>query len=439
MNLNTTININEAAKILLSSHASNAEIELFFEYIDYFPKHQELFHSTYLELKNYIFEFIKDFAQYTFSPGFGLEPFVLTDVLGYLIDKTRFNLRLNKKSGNQILYGLDHVKIRRGFINNLAHDFKHKILQDKFVYFGLDKKIKALYGTKQEFVYLDFEDIGMGHSVYLVTIKFGQQTPQKIVVKNGGLKYQEFFVHLLRKLSWPSYLSMHFEDSLGKWEIMAYIAPDNMNDYLNQKKISNELIKQLGRHAALGDILGRGDRHLENYIVKAQKVFPVDITFLFWEGNETWVEKYISGGAYEVNAVGDNPAKLNLFFSTYAQAYAELKSKSSHIIEMITRFFNAKDCDTQRKIKYVQSRLQNTQYCARQKASYLKGLAEAQRRQPYKKMLDQIYVKEGGLDDDLLKMYYLANKDRTSSFFLLEERENKVFSQIQSLASSFNI
>ena len=182
------------------------------------------------------------------------------------------------------------------------------------------------------------------------------------------------------------------------------------------------------------------DRHLENYIVKNNQLYPVDITFLFWEGNEQWVNKYIAGGAYEINVLAqyaDKPevlkAKLELFFFAYQKIFQELKSELKVSTKLIEEFFSGKDYDTKRKIKYVQSTLQDPGYVHQQKQLYQIGFKKMLKRVKHKKLLEEIYATQGDLEDDRLKMYYLANKGRHTCFFLIGKKANQVFSKIDEL------
>ena len=53
----------------------------------------------------------------------------------------------------------------------------------------------------------------------------------------------------------------------------------------------------------------------------------------------------------------------------------------------------------------------------------------------YKQMLQRISEKKISLESfPLLKMYYLADKDRLSTFFRLEEESTHIFDQIEKLA-----
>lgn len=419
------------------------------------------------QLKKYIETIIFKFYPYSFSADFGFPNFLTEDLLTFFLTPSQFELKLNREKGRHILYGHQHVRIRQAAINDLPITLRLEYLLPKFEHYHLYPKI-SVFLTKwhphiisNNWKITDIRDIGMGHSVYCLEIRVENHVFH-LVIKRESVIHQEFYTHLLRILGIPSYQSCHFADETGKWELMEYIAPDTLLDVLVRERVGgaqkserfecasriapkapappdihppttlNWLEAQLPTYSALGDVLGLGDRHLENYIVKDKQLFPIDISFLFWESNESWIRKYVAGGTYEINAI--LPGSIPLFFDKYQEKIAFLKSRRDDIMTCIQIFFGENPQDLARIFQFIEYRF-SSDYFHKQKALYLSALEEYSRRLPYKLKLDQMVQAQPEILEShpLLKMYYYANQDRLSAFYLLEDQEEDVLDIIDQL------
>ncbi len=421
--------------ILDKASPSHKEMALFLSLISSSKREDQLeVSTTFSKVKEHFTSFINSFSELTFQEGFGFDPFTMKDILLFLLDPSQFNLSLKKEAGCGLLYGHDHVKLRQTFINLLPHEIRFHCLMKKFSYCRLSSKLSAFLkpvSTLPEI--LDILDIGAGHSVYLVTASVGEAFPRQVVVKQEALPNQSLFCKLLDSLSWPSYESEHFEEQDWQWEISEYLGNLSLQEMLKEVSVENRdsLEMQLAQHAALGDILGRGDRHFENYMVSTWGIVPIDISFLFWEGNEAWSERYIAGGIYELSilepySIEELPKKMKRFFSFYEDTVYFLKKEKPNLENQISTFFSSQNMDVADKLAFVQNRLARIEgYVCEQKKSYISSFFEMKKRLVYKEIVSQLYEANPACLDETpwLKMYYLSDKDRPSCFFLLEEKQ----------------
>ncbi|MFT5171305.1 MAG: hypothetical protein ACI9BD_001077, partial [Candidatus Marinamargulisbacteria bacterium] len=262
--------------------------------------------------------------------------------------------------------------------------------------------------------------------------------------KREELSNQRFFCLLLQSLGWPSYRSEHYELDSGGWEISEYLGPKSLDTIILENSDFQEDIvcRQLAYQAALGDVLGRGDRHFENYVLLEDALLPIDISFLFWSDNEKWIERYVNGGLYEINFIdwllqdSDDLRRFDGFFFHYQKAALELVRKKDIIKANIDSFYQEKDNQVKQKKQFVGDRLsQIGDYVEAQKQLYLKCIKEFRRRQGLKQKLSDKVKQDPSLltRDPDLKMYFLADQNRLSSFFLLEDRDGSIEKKISEL------
>lgn len=395
-----------------------------------------------MNLKKHIHEFIQAFQPLAFSKEFGFWGYKEEELQSFIENPGQFELSLNREKGKGILYGLDHVKVRQQFLNALPQSNRMKIVKPKLDYYQLIqiiknffKKTKLSIESNQELT--NIVDIGMGHSIYKVSL--GSNT---CVIKRSSVNHQLFYTNLLKALDWPSYHCSHEVINETKiWEIIEYLGENTVSSILNNPDHVENIEKELPAYAALGDVLGLGDRHLDNDMVHQNKVYPIDISFLFWEGNEQWTSHYIAGGLYEINSLaryGDNPflleKKMDQFFERYQKTRNELLGKKQKIKEVIQSHFDDNEKDCQRKIDFFEQRLNQTEvYFKAQKKLYSDAFSESLKRIPYKKRLEERAQQTPEIlnQHPLLKMYYYANKNRSATFYLAENLKEDIFSLIK--------
>ncbi len=367
-------------------------------------------------VKAHFFGFLDTFKPLAFPKGFGFDAFELEDILTFFITETQFEFSLKKEKQKHILYGHIHGEARQQLFNGLPSELKRQCFLKKCEALNLFPVLDVLPSE-----ILDCWDIGIGHSVYAV--KTSQKT---FVIKREELPNQSLFCLLLAGLGWPSFDSKHRD----KWEISDYLGSTSLCDVLQaQPALRQDIEDQLAKHAALGDVLGRGDRHYDNYMMTEKGLVPIDISFLFWEGNEDWDYKYISGGLYEYNVLRrysgtELDEKKTRFFKIYKETLLELKSAQSLLEQHITTFLGRFHLETQDKLFFIRQRLNHLEtYFESQKWLYEKGFKTMEKRERLKQKLHT--WKLDNLDmcnqTPLLKMYSLTDTNRPSCFFLLEE------------------
>ncbi len=390
--------------------------------------------------------FLKDFDRLLFSKGFGFDPFKLSDVENYLKKPEIFNIAFNREKSNGILYGQGHVFFRR-FINQLTVDERLSVLVPKLEYAKLVPYLERLANKllfqrfsdpiiEEKWSIVDINDIGMGDSVYRVSLLNGTYRIS-LVVKHNGRPLQAIYCQLLTQLEWPSFETNYHETTVGNWEISEYLGEGPLSQQIiNQEVEITGIIPSLARHAALGDLLGRGDRLLENYVLRDNHVFPCDISYLFCKDNEIWTEKYISGGMYEYCCIAwDYPSeddllkRIDQFWDNYQSALEWIKIKRSYLKEILSQVSGYSD-------KYLTYLENSNNYINDRRKSYMAGLRVMKTRQFFKELLHQVGTQspESLNSHPELKMYYLADKGRAACFFLLEEKQEDLLEQLTDIA-----
>ena len=309
---------------------------LFVKLAQIFP--EEDMSAFKLFLQRHIQKYVAESVSMSFSPGFGFDAISAEGFLSFIFDHATIHFSLNKRKGCHLLYGKSHVAIRQGLINHLPLWFRCWALKRKLIHFQLDVFVASYFGQSVDI--LDIVDIGMGHSIYLLTCQKKCGGVSKVVLKKEELPNQTFFCSLLSLLGRPSFKTRHIEIKGEGWELSEYLGSQTLDVVENVQDV--QLIKpQLVFHAVLGDFLGRGDRHFENYIVRGGSLFPVDISFLFWPDNERWVEKYVSGGLYELNGFSHfyTPEKISQFYEMYRSDAMALKLRYQDIVNLVKTFF----------------------------------------------------------------------------------------------------
>jgi len=372
---------------------------------------------------------VEAFRPFAFDKSFGFEAFELNDVVDFLSNPSQFEFSLKKLRQKNLLYAPDHVQLRQQMINGLPFDIKMGALLAKFKQAKLPDILQAYVG--KDCTIADITDIGMGHSVYCVTLKTAEDEFKKVVVKREDLPNQTLFCRLLLRLGWPSFRSMHFDEGEYSWEISDFLGDQSLEKILpTLGKADGEFIeKQLAMHAALGYILGRGDRHFENYLVGPRhELWPIDISFLFREDNEFWDVLYITGGRYELNilqreSASNLPQKMNQFFTTYKDTLKNLKNNEELLQSHLLTFFSELNLQTSAKLQFVNQRLHAPEDVVAQNINLaIDAFFVMKERQIFKQWLLTLFKAHPEIvwNEPLLKMYYLTDTNRQATFFLLE-------------------
>jgi len=366
-------------------------------------------------------------------PDIGLMPFSEADILDYFNDPFQFGLPLNKKKGAGILYGVDHCRLRRAVVNSGTDDDRTHRLTQKLLANGVLSLISDYLGTPVGVGDVaDVQDIGMAHAVFRITTTGGTS----VVVKQEAHPNQPYYQDLLKEMGFPFIRAVHVAPS-AQWpsgyELSDWVEGVPFSDYLfgSGAVVSSEemgrYIQSLAWHAALGDMIGREDRHLENYIwdTQYQHIIPVDTAALFGLGNESWVFEYVAGGLAESAVLfpylpdeDGFRAHLTMYFEAYQQAHYAIRDHADVLIEMTERLVGA---ESDHPIQFLTERIQSETYCHTQIQRIQAGVIEWHHRWVARCQLENAVANGLSLNQyPLLKMYDLAHRGRGSAFFLKE-------------------
>jgi len=378
-------------------------------------------------------------------PEIGFDPFEEEMLLRYLFTPRKFTFSFKRQRGEGVLYGLDHVHLRRMLFNNLPNFLRVALFKLKAKENGLIETIQNLSNKPKIFrdpnwidKITNVKDIGMGHTLYVISCD-----AQRWVIKKERSSFQSFYNHLLKSLSYTTFESYSLVNECGSWELSEFIGVNTLQDIIKQGSLSRSLEEQLADHCCLGDIVGRGDRHFENYIVKNDVIYPIDVSFLFWDDNEDWVQRYLKGGMSELSCLYvdiETPDifkfHLSVFYEQYIKSFKRFQMHKERIKDVISQW-GFESSETDHHLRFVEENLSDESFCDRQFKQYLVSFKSLCKRQYFKKLLKQIFhcLPQGSAISPLLKMYYYSDRYRMSSFFLLDylDREH-LFEEIRALA-----
>ncbi|MEK9657994.1 MAG: hypothetical protein VW378_06470 [bacterium] len=377
----------------------------------------------------YVTAYQKQFAcKFTFRSL--LSAFSDDYLLSYLKNPSVFSLALHRPPGEGVLYGLEQVEARQSFFNSLSKLQRLSLIKEKLQHVSL----WALFSDHQSLSSLCFSDlkdvydIGAGHSVYLMHFLSGS-----FVLKQESMHTHCFMTGLLKALGWVYLESYHLKNDRGAWELSEYAGPFTLEKWLYQpyNSVTTMLVERLARHAALGDCIGRGDRHFENYVFKSESLVPIDLCYLFSEYHEKWVMTYTKAGMSELGVIQAfyyEPDKLldavSVFFKEYSRVFEDFRSQKQIFLSVIEQYFK-QSTNYNRYVSFLEHRLTHPHYLASQCRNYLLGFLIFLKRYTYKQLMQKVVVSSPDVFKNypLLEMYYQADLNRFSSFFLLDEFE----------------
>jgi len=361
-------------------------------------------------MQAYCQKFIDSFSPYCL-PSVGFDNFSLTDLEDFLLLPSHFSLNFRKKKGQGILYGLSHAKLRQSFFNKISFLDRKEAFLKKLLFSELNSFFPSLDTLKE------VTDIGMGSSVYRLDF------PEKsYVLKQRKSSHQKFYTSLLSELGWASFNTIVFKSN-QYFEISDFVSNHTLRDYFFETQESPSLIIQLAKHAALGDFLGKGDRHFENYVLKEGEIVPIDVSILFWPDNDAWILRYAQGGMTEFSWLKRYPEdvlveKAKIFFQTYQDTRSFLETKKSLIQELIKQHYPE---DQTVYLDYIERVFLDASHAYRHQQYYIEGIVESLRLESHKQGLKQMITQTPSSQvSDLLKMYYFADENRASTFFLMQ-------------------
>ena len=340
-------------------------------------------------------------------PGF--DSFSESDIEFFLNESKQFSLKLKKQKGNGILYGLDVAQARQQLFNQLPKEKRVLLLKEKCK----AKKIKFIENEQVE----ECIDIGMGTSVYKIVLSSGQTKVLKEVENDMSL----VFNHLCQFLDFPCINISLSKNEYGRWEMYNFIPGPTLQEV---NEYDENMINEMAKQAALGDIVGRGDRHLENYVFYKKHIYAIDVSVLFWPDNESWLERYVKGGQAEICCcIHENKAQeqknLKTFINIYEYEHQKLLKKKGQIKDFLISIDDMKN--KLNPYSFIEGRC-TPAYGKNQIENYLKNYNIYKQRVEYKYKLNDLVKRKPEIlkKDPWLNMYYQANKQRLAAFFLID-------------------
>ena len=265
-------------------------------------------------------------------------------------------------------------------------------------------------------------DVGKGRSIYKLETSFSRS----FVIKEKTNNNQALFNNIATLFSMPSPKSFFMKNEHQFWELTEFL---DEHEVFSSKKES--LLKIYAKAAAFGDFIELGDRHFENYISRNNDLVAIDVAHLLESDNEHWTKKYISGGLYEACILqyymGDESnfnQNVEMFFNAYQEHSQVLFQSKGAII-------GPHDWLDHVNKKWVSSQ----QFVEHMHSIYIPSLSEMFDRLCYKSLLQQLVENNVDLEEyQELKMYYLSDNSRISTFFRIEDVNRDLFLLIRELS-----
>lgn len=354
-----------------------------------------------------------------------IDPFFKEDIEIFFENDDIFSLNLKRSKQKVSLYGSEHVNIRQQFFNQC--DLRKRLAV--FI-----RKIEA--ATISDWVYnqlgikgidiLDVEDIGKGRTIY----KFKTKQNGIYVLKEKTNDTQQQFNAIAKAFGVPSSKSWFYQVNGIYWELAPFLDEEEVFHY---KK--DHLFEMYATSAAFGDFIELGDRHFENYISTNNQLIAIDVSHLMEPDNEHWTKKYIAGGLYEccllLYFISDS-SQFEQYLRRFFKAYA---NQVSHIFDQVESV-SIHDQDLGKTIKIIKEKWKNpSHFIQHMQSIYFSALNDMMDRIVYKQLLQQLHDKQVGLTKhQSLMMYQMADANRISTFFRLEDETDDIFGQIEILA-----
>ena len=350
-----------------------------------------------------------------------IDPFFEDDIAIYFETPDEFTLDLKRSRSNLSLYGAEHVRIRQAFFNQLPIQNRRELFLEKINAVGITDWIEVCLQCSINEIQ-DVYDIGKARSIYKIIFK----NKPSFVIKEKSNNNQFIFNEIAAAFKMPSPQSFYKEINKRFWELTEFL--DDQEVFHSKKE---DLIEIYAKAAAFGDFIGLGDRHFENYISRENSLVAIDVSHLMEKDNEHWTKKYIAGGLYEV-CILQFYAKDQDVFKTIASRFFKAYYDHSNYC------FEKKDnIDSFPLSDMIHSQwVSSNQFVQHMFSIYHQSLNNMIDRICYKQLLQQIVEQSDILDlYQELKMFYLADLDRISTFFRSEELSLDIFDQIKKLAA----
>jgi len=353
-----------------------------------------------------------------------IDPYFEEDILFYYENNAEFSLELKRSKSELALYGNEHVRLRQAFFNELSQERRRHLCIEKLKSANILDWVLSSLACKEAGI-VNVTDIGKGRSIY----KLETASNQSYVIKEKANNQQQVFKEMAKQFSMPSPKSFFMKCNEKDWELTEFL---DEHEVFTEKK--DALVSIYATSAAFGDFIDLGDRHFENYISSGHQLIAIDVSHLLEGDNEHWTRKYIAGGLYEACIlqyyIGDEvnfKHYVELFFEAY-------QTQAMNLFQMKTQLLGDFDWLSTLNHKWVSSQ----QFVEHMHAIYIPALSEMFDRLTYKSLLRQLVDNNLSLEEyPELKMYYLADDSRISTFFRVEDISKDPFPLIRELSLKY--
>ncbi len=369
-------------------------------------------------------------------PGY-IDPFQLEDVVLNLVASDVWGCSIIKRQDKKVLYGVQHVDIRQQFWNTMPYAMRLAIFQEKVKTAKISYQLNAILdrATQLQSLVLDVWDIGKADPIYKIDIRQGAQSCA-YVLKQGWSNSQRFFEAVCTIFGKAIIASYPLFSKTDAFTLLNYLPGKALHE-LNVSDIkADDMIDECAFQAAIGDCLGRGDRHFENYLWANHHLYPLDISYMFDPDHRLWLKRYTAAGMYEVNSVVNNKSDSNQvtvseFYQRYRYWMTQIDQRKEELYQVVGAYFPG---ETKRFCTYIDQSVQQTESYIQ---IYEEGLIEYQEHQAWRTRLEALVQKEGDILEQypILKMMHLAHEHRPIAFYQKDNLEEDLWSLIEKLES----
>ena len=353
-----------------------------------------------------------------------IDPFFDADIEQYFEDDQQFSLNIKRSKSKVSLYSSKHVEIRQKFFNNCSEEIQKSVFKKKVTSAGISNWL--LDELQIQFADIkSVEDVGKGRTIY----KIGLNDNRAFVVKEKTNDLQQQFNQLANAFNIPASRSSFVKVGATFWEVSPFL---NEEEVFHYKK--DHLFDLYPKTAAFGDFIGLGDRHFENYITRKDQLIAIDVSHLMEPENEHWTKMYISGGLYEcclLQYYMSDQKQFEHYLERFFMEYSKTAHKLLNLMDQIPE-----SSELSSALSYLRSKWKSeTQFIQHMQHIYFQSLGVMLDRIPYKTVLQQLVENKVDLNSyPELRMYQLADADRISTFFRIEEESASIFDSIEQLA-----
>lgn len=364
-----------------------------------------------------------------------IENFDLMTTIEHIISPEIFSLSLNRIDKTKSLYGIEHVRLRQKIWNTLPKNTQIKWFNNKLEFEKIKYQMTRLLGrpSKADPEIVAVKDIGKAHTIYKLDV-IQSEKAYSYVLKKEWANVQRFFEAVCIIFGKAMIASYPIFTKDKAYTLLNYVPGVPLHKIKWSEIDSEKMIDECAFQAAIGDCLGRGDRHFENYLWAKDNLYPIDITYMFDDKHHHWLYTYTAGGMYEINSVynlfhtaQDKRDALNVFKQAYVHWFTKIQDRQSELKRLIQAYFPGQ---FEQYITYITDAFKKADMFL---DIYDKGIIEYDTRLKWRKRLEGLISKSPIIleHEPLFKMMHFAHEDRPIAFYKLEMMAPDILRKIQ--------